>query len=156
MQSSVAENFGIKHIENIERRDTETDKHIRELETSLKAQQKLYLLDWKWIVGLILQIVGAMMDFSALSVAPASVVAPLGSLTLVTNVCLAPIMHNEKLSNITIIATSLIIVGTITSVIFSPRTVAVETTQEVFNLFKTRAFHPNYTFIINYIYNCKI
>eukprot|EP01083_Nonionella_stella_P196134 721890_1 len=139
VQESVAENFRLNGGKNIERRDTETDRHIRELETTIKKQQKSYLLDWKWVLGLILQIVGAMMDFSALSVAPASVVAPLGSLTLVTNVCLAPIMHNEKLSNITIIATSLIIFGTITTVIFSPRTVSVKTTQEVFALFHTSA-----------------
>ncbi len=88
-----------------------------------------------------------MMDFSALSV------APLGSLTLVTNVCLAPTMHNEKLSNITMIATSLIIFGTITTVIFSSLTVAVKTTQEVFALFHTSAcwISANMCIIINYI-----
>eukprot|EP01084_Bolivina_argentea_P045225 83241_1 len=106
----------------------------------VNSKQKPYLLDIKWILGLLLQITGAMMDFTALGFAPASVVAPLGSLTLVTNVFLAPIMHNEKPTTKILLATALIIFGTIITVIFSPRVTNVNTTEALFKLFVSASF----------------
>eukprot|EP01083_Nonionella_stella_P145871 458059_1 len=111
------------------------------IEADTKQPSKTpYLMDPCWIVGLILQIMGAFMDFVALGFAPASVVAPLGSLTLVTNVCLAPIMHHERLHYKVLLATSLIILGTITTVIFSPRSTDVATTEQLFGVFASTAF----------------
>ena len=106
----------------------------------VNSKQKPYLLDRKWIIGLVLQVIGAIMDFTALGFAPASVVAPLGSLTLVTNVFLAPLMHSEMPSTKILCSTVLIIVGTITTVIFSPRHTAVNTTEEIFAVFVSNAF----------------
>eukprot|EP01084_Bolivina_argentea_P192865 331003_1 len=111
-------------------------------------QQKSYLLDIKWIFGLFLQIIGAFMDFTALGFAPASVVAPLGSLTLVTNVCLAPLLHKEKPSKKILCSTLLIVVGTIVTVIFSPREDGVSSTQEVFELFKETEFDVYLTLVL--------
>ena len=46
----------------------------------VNSKQKPYLLDIKWIIGLLLQVTGAIMDFTALGFAPASVVARMSSL----------------------------------------------------------------------------
>ena len=66
--------------------------------------------------------------------------APRGSLTLVTNVALAPLMHHERPSNKTVLATLLIIMGTVCTVVFSPRTSDIARTDEVFALFHGAAF----------------
>ncbi|KAI9229648.1 MAG: hypothetical protein DHS80DRAFT_7591, partial [Piptocephalis tieghemiana] len=45
-----------------------------------------------WWLGLIVFIVGNVMNFLALRFAPQSLVAPLGSMSLVANVLLAPLI----------------------------------------------------------------
>ena len=63
-----------------------------------------------WQCGLALVILGSIFDFAALAFAPQSVIAPLGSLTLVSNVFLAPLLLKERLSRRDVLCT-LIIVG---------------------------------------------
>lgn len=87
----------------------------------LKKAQKSYVTDKYWIIGLFGQVLGALCDFAALAFAPQSVVAPLGSLTLVVNVCLSPVMHKEIPSMKTLIATIIIIFGSAVTVFFSTR-----------------------------------
>ena len=94
-----------------------------------------------WISGLLLQIIGALFDFGALAFAPQSVVAPLGSLTLVINVFLAPIMHKEKATCKTMIATCIIILGCVITVIFSAKEDSFSSLNDVFNLYRSNAFY---------------
>lgn len=51
-----------------------------------------------WVLGLSLVVFGSIADFIALGFAAQTIVAPLGSLTLVTNVVFAPYFAGEKLS----------------------------------------------------------
>ncbi len=51
---------------------------------------------WIWRVGLFLVMVSSFVDFAALGFAPQTVIAPLGSVTLVANLILAPLMMGEK------------------------------------------------------------
>ncbi|KAJ1963441.1 hypothetical protein GGI12_002050 [Dipsacomyces acuminosporus] len=51
-----------------------------------------------WVVGLLIFILGNVINFIALQFAPQSLVAPLGAVALVTNVIVAPLLNNEKLS----------------------------------------------------------
>ncbi|ETO28613.1 hypothetical protein RFI_08517 [Reticulomyxa filosa] len=83
--------------------------------------QPSYVFDTLWLIGLFLQVIGAIFDFVALGFAPQSVVAPLGSLTLVVNVCLAPIMQNEIPSKRVIFSTFVIVIGCIITVVFSAK-----------------------------------
>jgi hypothetical protein len=48
-----------------------------------------------WLVGLSLVVFGSIADFTALSLGPQSLVAPLGSLTLVSNTIFAPLLLKE-------------------------------------------------------------
>eukprot|EP01083_Nonionella_stella_P127537 386295_1 len=86
------------------------------------SSDKSYICDLIWLSGLCLQVFGAILDFLALGYAPQSVVAPLGSLTLVVNVFLSPCMHNQKPSFKILLSTTIIIVGAATTVASSPRT----------------------------------
>lgn len=99
-----------------------------------------YLTNPLWITGLTLQIIGGIFDFAALGFAPQSVVAPLGSLTLVVNVFLAPIMQKEKPGLKTIIATCIIIAGSVITVFFSATQDSIQTTADVLNLHKSIEF----------------
>ena len=93
-----------------------------------------------WLLGLLLQVVGAILDFIALGYAPQSVVAPLGSLTLVVNVFLAPCMHKERPSLKTLGATLVIIAGAVTTVASSPKKDKVEGMAALLDLFDSASF----------------
>lgn len=104
------------------------------------AKQGSYVCDPIWLLGLFLQVLGALLDFAALGYAPQSVVAPLGSLTLVVNVFVSPFMHDEKPSIKTIFATGIIICGAAITVAASPREDSVDSIQGVFDLYENSSF----------------
>ena len=70
-----------------------------------------YTRQLTWQCGLALVIVGSLFDFAALAFASQSLIAPLGSLTLVSNVFLAPLLLKEKLSRRDVVCTLVIVVG---------------------------------------------
>ena len=86
-----------------------------------------------WISGLALIILGSFADFTALGFGAQSLIAPLGSLTLVSNVLLAPIMLGETINRSDIYATGLIIVGSAITVSFASHQ---DTLYEVNRLFR--------------------
>lgn len=81
--------------------------------------QKLYFsnkLVHIWLVGLLAIAVGSVLDVMALSFAPQSVLAPLGSLTILSNTIIAPVLHGEKLNNRSLFFSLLSFFGCILSV----------------------------------------
>lgn len=83
-----------------------------------KALQIKYYKNPLWLLGLLLVSFGSMGDFIALSMCAQSIVAPIGSVTLVTNVLFAHFGLHEKLRYQDILGTLLIISGSILSVAF--------------------------------------
>ncbi|CAG8542318.1 13687_t:CDS:2 [Gigaspora margarita] len=76
------------------------------------------LMFWKqivvsplWVIGLLIYVSGTMMGFVALKFAPQSLVAPLGAISLITNLLIAPILHKQKLSYSDIIGVIIIVGG---------------------------------------------
>lgn len=69
-----------------------------------------------WVVGMILIVMASVCDFVALAFGPQSVIAPLGSLTMVANGIIAPMMHGEKLHKQVLLSTAIIVVGCAMSV----------------------------------------
>jgi hypothetical protein len=72
-----------------------------------------------WICGFSLVLIGSLLDFAALGFAAQTVIAPLGSLTLVTNVWFAPYFNGEQATRKDMIATAFIVIGSATAVGFA-------------------------------------
>ncbi|CAG8463895.1 16837_t:CDS:2 [Dentiscutata erythropus] len=72
-----------------------------------------------WVTGLSIYVGGTMMGFVALKFAPQSLVAPLGAISLITNLLIAPILHKQKLSYSDTIGV-IIIVGGCVIITFVP------------------------------------
>ncbi|KAJ1953321.1 hypothetical protein EC988_003059 [Linderina pennispora] len=72
-----------------------------------------------WTIGLVIFILGNVINFIALQFAPQSLVAPLGAVALVTNVIIAPLLNHEKIGFYDIGGILLIIIGCVVVVVFS-------------------------------------
>ncbi|KAI8866673.1 hypothetical protein GQ42DRAFT_107989, partial [Ramicandelaber brevisporus] len=86
----------------------------------LAAEKKnLPLGNMVWLTGFVVFILGNVANFTALQFAPQSLVAPLGAISLVTNVIVAPWLNGERLSRWDIGGIVLIIGGCVIAVVFS-------------------------------------
>jgi uncharacterized membrane protein len=93
-----------------------------------------------WWLGLLLIVFGAIADFAALTFAPQSLVAPLGSLTLVSNIILSPIILKEVVTTRDIIATLTIVSGCIVAVAFASHDNGVHQLEQLYASFYRTAF----------------
>jgi len=69
-----------------------------------------------WLFGIVFIVFASTFDFVALAFGPQSVIAPLGALTMVANIFIAPWMHGETLHPQVIQATIIIIIGCVMAV----------------------------------------
>jgi hypothetical protein len=98
-----------------------------------------------WLMGMAVIVVDAIGDFVFIGLAPQSLLAPLGSLCLGWNVILAPLFHREeKVTKTTVIATAIIYVGTIISILYAA------TSTPNYNLEKIKELARN-PYFINYL-----
>lgn len=111
---------------------------------SERNQKKNYTQNKYWRIGLAMVIIGSFADFAALSFAPQSLVAPLGSMTLVTNSILAPLLLGEKVFRRDLIATFIIVFGSVISVTFASHTDVVYSSVELFAFY----FHTDFLIYI--------
>lgn len=93
-----------------------------------------------WTFGLSLSSVGAFLDFIALGFGAQSVVAPLGSLTLVFNLLFANVIHDETVEKSDFKNTFLIILGCCFSVAFSSKQTSFREVVSLFELFTSVSF----------------
>jgi hypothetical protein len=80
-----------------------------------------YYCQSSWLVGISLVILGAICDFTALGFASQTIVAPLGSITLVSNLFFAVQFSGETWNRKDLMATCVIILGSAVSVAFGNR-----------------------------------
>jgi magnesium transporter len=86
-----------------------------------RATKRPSYLQPLWCIGMTILIIDACADFVWIGLAPQSLLAPLGGLSLGFNVLLAPIFHKkEKVTRSIVTATALIYMGTILTVLFAP------------------------------------
>lgn len=71
-----------------------------------------------WISGLVMMILGAILDFVAFGFAAQSLIAPLGSVTLLCNVILSPIMLGETVAKSDWVASFVIAAGCTVAIAF--------------------------------------
>lgn len=95
-----------------------------------------------WLSGLSLTAVGAVLDFVALGFGAQSVVAPLGSLTLVFNLLFANLIHDETVETSDFLNTFLILLGCFITVAFSSKQTRFTPVHTLFELFMS----PRFTF----------
>lgn len=93
-----------------------------------------------WIVGMIFVVLASVLDFVALAFGPQSVIAPLGSLTMVCNAFVAPRMHGEKLHPQVLLSTLVIVVGCALSVANASHSNDVCSVETLFALYWTQRF----------------
>ncbi|KAJ3332698.1 hypothetical protein HDU76_013377 [Blyttiomyces sp. JEL0837] len=72
-----------------------------------------------WILGFLIFIFSNFFNFVALQFAPQSLIAPLGSISLVVNVILAPIINREKFTWKDVIGVILIVGGSSMTIVFA-------------------------------------
>ncbi|CAG8433534.1 6731_t:CDS:2 [Ambispora gerdemannii] len=79
----------------------------------------LYLHSKAWWLGVLLMLTGEVGNFIAYAFAPASLVAPLGTVALISNVILAPMMLKETFRKQDLLGVAIAIIGAIVVVINS-------------------------------------
>ncbi|KAJ2077209.1 hypothetical protein H4R24_005268 [Coemansia sp. RSA 988] len=84
-----------------------------------RRQRSMPIGNTIWIIGLSIFILGNVINFVALQFAPQSLVAPLGAVSLVTNVIIAPLLNKERITLFDIGGIVLIIAGCVVVVVFS-------------------------------------
>ena len=74
-----------------------------------------------WVIGMALIVLDGILDVATFGMAPAAMLAPLASLVLVHNVILAPCLLNEKVDKKGLIATFIIIAGSLVATLSAVR-----------------------------------
>ncbi len=97
-----------------------------------------YLSDWVWWMGLVCMAVGEAANFAAYAFVPASLVTPLGALSVVATAVMASYFLGERLNVIGKLACLLCLLGSTVTILHAPKVC-----QD--GLFRSRAFlrcHP--------------
>ncbi|EGG05386.1 uncharacterized protein MELLADRAFT_88080 [Melampsora larici-populina 98AG31] len=90
--------------------------------SNLDSSSKLsYLRSPIWWLGILLMTGGELCNFLSYGFAPASLVAPLGTVALISNCAVAPLLLGEQFYKSDIFGVVLAILGTITIVLSTPR-----------------------------------
>lgn len=94
--------------------------NIQKLSMNREEKGRKPFLQPLWLIGMAVIVVDAIGDFVFIGMAPQSMLAPLGSLSLGFNVILAPFFHREeRVTRTTVLATAVIYVGSIISVLYA-------------------------------------
>jgi len=93
-----------------------------------------------WLAGMLAIATGSVLDITALSFAPQSVIAPLGSLTIVSNTLVAPHMHGEKLTRWTVMFTLVVFLGCIVSVMSASHDLVILDEESLWEMLTSQRF----------------
>lgn len=103
---------------------------------SSSTSYKLY-----WLLGMVGIFAASVLDFMALAFGPQSVIAPLGSLTMVANSFIAPYMHGESLHKQVLTSTLVILFGCFVSVSAASHQNDICGVDALFDLYKSTKFY---------------
>ncbi|XP_017775572.1 PREDICTED: magnesium transporter NIPA2 [Nicrophorus vespilloides] len=99
-----------------------------------------YLRDWIWWLGLITMGAGELANFAAYAFSPASLVTPLGALSVLVSAILASKYLNENLNLLGKLGCVLCILGSTVIVIHSPKEETVESLDVLMERLRTSGF----------------
>ncbi|EFA09585.1 magnesium transporter NIPA2 [Tribolium castaneum] len=103
-----------------------------------------YLKDWMWWLGFLTMGIGELANFAAYTVAPASLVTPLGALSVLVSAVLASKFLKETLNTLGKLGCLLCILGSIVLIIHSPKEQEVASVAELVSKLHN-------TYFLNYI-----
>ncbi|KAL1426122.1 hypothetical protein MTO96_018505 [Rhipicephalus appendiculatus] len=107
-----------------------------------------YLKEWVWWAGLILMAVGEAANFAAYAFAPASLVTPLGALSVLVSAILSSKFLNERLNLIGKVACLLCVLGSTVIVLHSPKEGNVESMEMLGTMIVEPAFIVYVIFVV--------
>ncbi|XP_063990170.1 magnesium transporter NIPA2 [Diachasmimorpha longicaudata] len=107
-----------------------------------------YLRQWMWWAGLLSMGVGEAANFVAYAFAPASIVTPLGVLSIVITAILSPRYLHEKLNLLGKLGCFLSIVGSTIIVIHAPKTEEIATVEDLVYRLQHSGFTTYIIFVI--------
>ncbi|URE27290.1 hypothetical protein MUK42_12938 [Musa troglodytarum] len=93
-----------------------------------------YLLEPLWWAGMITMLIGEVANFVAYVFAPASLVTPLGALSIIVSAILSHFMLKERLQRMGILGCISCIVGSVVIVIHAPREQSPSSVEEIWKL----------------------
>ncbi|XP_062569105.1 magnesium transporter NIPA4-like [Saccostrea cucullata] len=99
-----------------------------------------YLKEWLWWAGMILMILGEFANFAAYAFAPATMVTPLGALSVLVSAVLSSKFLKEKLNLLGKIGCGLCIIGSTVMVLHSPKEQEVESMEDLVEKIKDPVF----------------
>ncbi|XP_034174817.2 magnesium transporter spict isoform X1 [Osmia lignaria lignaria] len=111
-----------------------------------------YLKEWIWWTGLLSMAIGEAANFAAYTFAPASLVTPLGALSVLISTILASKYLNEKLNLLGKIGCLLCILGSTVLVLHSPKVEEVSTLDELLDKVKG----PGYVIYVLSVIICSL
>ncbi len=138
--SSVAMAAGTEASNSNGNNDEDSPLHQELLSSNNKKSNftsyKLY-----WLLGMVGIFAASILDFMALAFGPQSVIAPLGSLTMVANSFIAPYMHGESLHKQVLTSTLVILFGCFVSVSAASHQNDICGVDALFDLYKSTKFY---------------
>ena len=111
-----------------------------------KSKQRPIYLQPLWCMGMAIIVLDAIGDFVFIGLAPQSLLAPLGSLSLGWNIILAPIFNpTERVTKTIVAATAIIYIGTMLTVFHAT------SSTPTYNLQRIVTYIKNTTFIVYFV-----
>lgn len=107
-----------------------------------------YLKEWVWWAGLILMAVGEAANFAAYAFAPASLVTPLGALSVLVSALLSSKFLNERLNLVGKVGCLLCVLGSTVIVLHSPKEGNVESMEQLGVMITEPAFIVYVIFVV--------
>ncbi|XP_005103082.1 magnesium transporter NIPA2 isoform X2 [Aplysia californica] len=99
-----------------------------------------YLREWLWWAGMILMTVGEFVNFAAYAFAPATLVTPLGALSVIVSAVLSARVLKEKLNILGKVGCLLCVLGSTIMVIHSPKEQEIHDVEELLDKMKEPGF----------------
>ncbi|VDH96071.1 Hypothetical predicted protein [Mytilus galloprovincialis] len=90
-----------------------------------------YLKEWLWWLGMFLMIFGEILNFVAYAFAPATLVTPLGALSVIVAAVMSSIFLKERLNIIGKVSCGLCVIGSTVMVMHSPKETKVHTMDQM-------------------------
>lgn len=88
-----------------------------------------------WVIGLVLNIFGGLIDVGSLAFAPQSLIAPVASSSIVFNIIFSKVMHKKPFHIKTILSSIILIVGATLTIIAGPKGEDIESSSDILKFF---------------------